>query len=38
MKIGPRNAMVIAVGSLALLTAGDELRAAFGSAGPARCS
>ena len=33
MKIGPRNAMVIAVCSLAL-SAGDELRASFGSAGP----
>jgi CO/xanthine dehydrogenase FAD-binding subunit len=33
MKIGPRNAMVIAVTSLAV-TAGDELRASFGSAGP----
>ena len=33
MKIGPRNAMVIAVVSLSLL-AGDELRASFGSAGP----
>ncbi len=33
MKIGPRNAMVIAVVSLAL-SAGDELRASFGSAGP----
>ncbi len=33
MKVGPRNAMVIAVVSLALV-AGDELRASFGSAGP----
>jgi CO/xanthine dehydrogenase FAD-binding subunit len=33
MKIGPRNAMVIAVVSLAV-TAGDELRASFGSAAP----
>jgi CO/xanthine dehydrogenase FAD-binding subunit len=33
MKVGPRNAMVIAVVSLAL-RAGEELRAAFGSAGP----
>jgi CO/xanthine dehydrogenase FAD-binding subunit len=33
MKIGPRNAMVIAVVSLALHVDG-ELRAAFGSAGP----
>ena len=34
MKVGPRNAMVIAVVSLAL-AAGDELRASFGSASPA---
>jgi CO/xanthine dehydrogenase FAD-binding subunit len=33
MKVGPRNAMVIAVCSLAL-SAGEELRASFGSAGP----
>jgi CO/xanthine dehydrogenase FAD-binding subunit len=33
MKIGPRNAMVISVVSLAV-TAGDELRASFGSASP----
>jgi CO/xanthine dehydrogenase FAD-binding subunit len=33
MKIGPRNAMVIAVVSLAL-SAGEELRASFGSASP----
>jgi CO/xanthine dehydrogenase FAD-binding subunit len=33
MKIGPRNAMVIAVVSLAL-RAGEELRASFGSASP----
>jgi CO/xanthine dehydrogenase FAD-binding subunit len=33
MKIGPRNAMVIAVVSLAV-SAGEELRAAFGSAAP----
>jgi CO/xanthine dehydrogenase FAD-binding subunit len=33
MKIGPRNAMVIAVVSLAL-SADDELRASFGSASP----
>lgn len=33
MKVGPRNAMVIAVVSLAV-SAGEELRAAFGSAGP----
>jgi CO/xanthine dehydrogenase FAD-binding subunit len=33
MKVGPRNAMVIAVVSLAV-TAGDELRACFGSAAP----
>jgi CO/xanthine dehydrogenase FAD-binding subunit len=31
MKVGPRNAMVIAVVSLCL-SAGDELRASFGSA------
>ena len=36
MKIGPRNAMVIAVCSLALAVdrERDELRASFGSAGP----
>jgi CO/xanthine dehydrogenase FAD-binding subunit len=36
MKIGPRNAMVIAVCSLAILADRDrgELRAAYGSAGP----
>jgi CO/xanthine dehydrogenase FAD-binding subunit len=36
MKIGPRNAMVIAVCSLALSVdrERDELRASFGSAGP----
>jgi CO/xanthine dehydrogenase FAD-binding subunit len=33
MKIGPRNAMVIAVVSLAV-SAGDDLRASFGSASP----
>jgi len=33
MKVGPRNAMVIAVVSLAV-SAGEELRASFGSAGP----
>ena len=33
MKVGPRNAMVIAVCSLAV-SAGDELRASFGSASP----
>jgi CO/xanthine dehydrogenase FAD-binding subunit len=33
MKVGPRNAMVIAVVSLAL-SAGDELRASLGSAAP----
>jgi CO/xanthine dehydrogenase FAD-binding subunit len=33
MKIGPRNAMVIAVVSLAV-SAGEELRACFGSAAP----
>jgi CO/xanthine dehydrogenase FAD-binding subunit len=34
MKVGPRNAMVIAVVSLALVVDGEEVRAAFGSAGP----
>jgi CO/xanthine dehydrogenase FAD-binding subunit len=36
MKVGPRNAMVIAVVSLALIADRDrgELRASFGSAGP----
>ena len=36
MKVGPRNAMVIAVVSLALVVdrEQDEVRAAFGSAGP----
>jgi CO/xanthine dehydrogenase FAD-binding subunit len=36
MKIGPRNAMVIAVCSLALVVDRDrdEVRASFGSAGP----
>jgi len=34
MKVGPRNAMVIAVVSLALRVEGESLRAAFGSAGP----
>jgi CO/xanthine dehydrogenase FAD-binding subunit len=33
MKVGPRNAMVISVVSLAV-SAGEELRAAFGSASP----
>jgi len=33
MKVGPRNAMVIAVVSLSV-SAGDELRACFGSASP----
>jgi CO/xanthine dehydrogenase FAD-binding subunit len=33
MKVGPRNAMVIAVVSLCV-SAGDELRASFGSASP----
>jgi CO/xanthine dehydrogenase FAD-binding subunit len=33
MKVGPRNAMVIAVVSLAV-SAGEELRACFGSASP----
>ena len=36
MKVGPRNAMVIAVCSLALVVDSErgELRAAYGSAGP----
>ena len=34
LKVGPRNAMVIAVVSLALRAVDGELRAAFGSAGP----
>ena len=34
MKVGPRNAMVIAVVSLAVRVEGESLRAAFGSAGP----
>ncbi|MFL5920606.1 MAG: xanthine dehydrogenase family protein subunit M, partial [Gaiellaceae bacterium] len=34
MKVGPRNAMVIAVVSLALVVDGDEVRASYGSAGP----
>jgi CO/xanthine dehydrogenase FAD-binding subunit len=34
MKVGPRNAMVIAVCSLAVVADGDELRAAYGSSGP----
>jgi CO/xanthine dehydrogenase FAD-binding subunit len=34
MKVGPRNAMVIAVVSLALLVDDGEVRASFGSAGP----
>jgi CO/xanthine dehydrogenase FAD-binding subunit len=36
MKIGPRNAMVIAVASLAVVTDRErgELRASFGSSGP----
>jgi len=34
MKVGPRNAMVIAVVSLALRVENGELRASFGSAGP----
>jgi CO/xanthine dehydrogenase FAD-binding subunit len=33
MKVGPRNAMVIAVVALAV-SAGDELRASIGSASP----
>jgi CO/xanthine dehydrogenase FAD-binding subunit len=34
MKVGPRNAMVISVVSLALLVEDGEVRASFGSAGP----
>ena len=34
MKVGPRNAMVIAVCSLAVVADGEELRAAYGSSGP----
>lgn len=34
LKVGPRNAMVIAVVSLAVSAAGEELRASFGSAAP----
>jgi len=34
MKVGPRNAMVIAVVSLAVRVDGEQLLAAFGSAGP----
>jgi CO/xanthine dehydrogenase FAD-binding subunit len=34
MKVGPRNAMVIAVVSLAVRVDGERLSAAFGSAGP----
>jgi CO/xanthine dehydrogenase FAD-binding subunit len=34
MKVGPRNAMVISVVSLAMLVVDDEVRASFGSAGP----
>jgi CO/xanthine dehydrogenase FAD-binding subunit len=34
MKVGPRNAMVIAVVSLAVLVEDGEARASFGSAGP----
>jgi CO/xanthine dehydrogenase FAD-binding subunit len=34
MKVGPRNAMVIAVVSLALFVEDGEVRACFGSAGP----
>jgi CO/xanthine dehydrogenase FAD-binding subunit len=39
MKVGPRNAMVIAVVSLALFVDDerDEVRASFGSAGPVPC-
>ena len=40
MKVGPRNAMVIAVCSLALSVDRErgEIRAAYGSAGPSRRS
>jgi CO/xanthine dehydrogenase FAD-binding subunit len=34
MKVGPRNAMVIAVVSLAVRVDGEQVHAAFGSAGP----
>ena len=34
MKVGPRNAMVIAVVLARARRPGDELRASFGSAGP----
>jgi CO/xanthine dehydrogenase FAD-binding subunit len=34
MKVGPRNAMVISVVSLALLVEDGEVRASYGSAGP----
>jgi CO/xanthine dehydrogenase FAD-binding subunit len=34
MKVGPRNAMVISVVSLAVLVEGGEVRASYGSAGP----
>jgi CO/xanthine dehydrogenase FAD-binding subunit len=34
MKVGPRNAMVIAVCSLAVVADGAELRGAYGSSGP----
>jgi CO/xanthine dehydrogenase FAD-binding subunit len=34
MKVGPRNAMVIAVVSLAVCAGDDQLRACFGSAAP----
>jgi len=34
MKVGPRNAMVISVVSLAMLVEDGEARASYGSAGP----
>jgi CO/xanthine dehydrogenase FAD-binding subunit len=34
MKVGPRNAMVIAVVSLAVVVGDDDVRASYGSAGP----
>jgi CO/xanthine dehydrogenase FAD-binding subunit len=34
MKVGPRNAMVISVVSLAMLVEDGEVRASYGSAGP----
>jgi CO/xanthine dehydrogenase FAD-binding subunit len=34
MKVGPRNAMVISVVSLAMLVEDGQVRASYGSAGP----